>query len=825
MPLSETVLILSGLLAVAMIAAGVCRNWPVPYTVVLVVIGVGLGELARVFPPLAPLHEFHLSPDVVFSIFLPALIFESGLNLDARQLVKDLAPVLVLAIPALLISTAVIGTGLALALDVEPITALLFGALISATDPVAVVALFKELGAPQRLRVLVEGEALMNDATAIVVFGILLGVATEGVSPSAGVAARAVGTFLRVFLGGAAVGAALGLAVSELIRRLRSGRSAVLTLSLVTAYASFILAEHVLHLSGVMASAAAALSLGVFGVTRMPRETVTAMEETWELFALVCNSLLFLLLGLSVEPGPLGSRLGPVLTVVALLLAARAAAVYGLVPLTTRLFSLPRVTAGEQHIMWWGGLKGGLAIAIVLSTPPDLPGRGLLLDLTLGVVLFTLLVNAPSIRPLMKWLGLDRLSDEEGTELRRSLLAARHCAEGDLDRFRHFGLVSTETDLAIRRKVWATLKIDTPRAAWGRQDREAYLAALRTEFEELNRLSELGAISQYIFLDIRTTLLRDREAHASGGLRTPVAGERQSPFLRLERALLRRLREQDWAARLMSRYQDRRMAQRLQRDMAGILMCETVLTALASNAELEAAARVALERLYAERLARRRHRVDAVRREFPEFFERFETGLLTRVALRSAMRSAEHDHHHGEIGAKAFTHVEHRIRGALSGLAPLDEALPHHEAGELIASVPLLSGLSERSLAALAERAHTVTFLAGDIVIGEGERGDALYVITHGSVSVCQETLGGRRVSLREMYQGDFFGELALLGDQLRTATVTARTPSTLLRLARRDVLDLAERNPEVAQRLEDARRARRNDVDEPDGPRAQGRE
>ncbi|RKZ35544.1 MAG: hypothetical protein DRQ37_06115, partial [Gammaproteobacteria bacterium] len=271
-----------GLLTVAIIAAGLCRTLPIPYTVILVILGMGLGELGRSWEPMAILHELRLSPDLVFFIFLPALIFESGLNLDARQLVKDLAPVLVMAIPALLISTLLIGFGLSFLLDMDLVLALVFGALISATDPVAVVALFKELGAPLRLNVMVEGESLMNDATAIVLFSIILSMAVGGGTLGWSEAGSAVIEFMRVFVGGALIGVFAGFIVSELLHRLRSTVSAVLTMSVVTAYASFVIAEHTLHVSGVMAAATAAVTLGVYGVTRLQQEVTEPMHELWE---------------------------------------------------------------------------------------------------------------------------------------------------------------------------------------------------------------------------------------------------------------------------------------------------------------------------------------------------------------------------------------------------------------------------------------------------------------------------------------------------------------------------------------------------------------
>ena len=815
MPLSEIVLIIMGLLTVAMVAAGGCRNLPIPFTVILVIIGMGLGEMSRSWAPFAPLTEFRLSPDLVFFIFLPALIFESGFNLDARQLIKDLAPVLILAIPALLISTAVTGFGVSVLVGVSLPVALVFGALISATDPVAVVALFKELGAPLRMTVLVEGESLLNDATAIVLFGILLTFALADGGGGAGeftgaTVGLAVVDFLKVFVGGAIVGVVIGILISELLYRLDSTLSAVLTMSIVMAYVSFIVAEHVLHVSGVMAAAAAAVSLGVYGVTRLSQEATKAVGETWEFIALVSNSLLFLLVGLSVEPVNLVFNAGPIAIAIALVLAARAATLYSMVPATTRVFSLPRITLAERHIMWWGGLKGGLAIAIVLSIPEALPGRQLLLDMTLGVVLFTLLVNAPTIRPLMRRMGLDQLTNDERLEINQSLVAGRKRAGALLQRIQSAALLSRPSQHRIDKTLGEALAVDDAGGGRALAAREAYLAALSTEVDELNQLYELGVINQYTFFDFRNILQRDREAHGDAEQAVvPVVMSRPNVFLRVETALLRRLREHDWAAGFLSRYQNMRLTQHLQHNIAGILMCEAVLETLESREGLDPTHREALVALYQDRLERRRGRVELVRREFPEFYKGFETRLFTSVALNCARLTAEHEHHRGEIGSKAYARIDHRVHAALEELPPISTVLPTLSARELMALIPLFSDLSEPVLEAVAGHAHPVTFLPRDIVIGEGERGDALYIITHGSVSVYRSDAGGENQRVGGLGEGDFFGETALLGDPIRTATVKADTPSTLLRLTRRDILRLAESHPEVGERLEAARETR----------------
>ncbi|MCP4042023.1 MAG: sodium:proton antiporter, partial [Gammaproteobacteria bacterium] len=568
MPLSETVLILMILLAVGMVAAGLLRNLPIPYTVILLVIGMLLNGAAAVWEPLQPLQEFQLTPEIVLFIFLPTLIFESGLNLNARQLIKDIGPVMVLAVPALLFSTVVVGIGMSFNLPISITVALLFGALISATDPVAVIALFKELGAPQRLTVLVEGESLLNDATAIVAFNILLGLTGAGVltwSDGGG----AVLQFFKVFFGGAVVGVGFGLLVSWVMAKLRAGTAEVLILSLVVAYASFIVAEHGLHLSGVMAVATAAVTLGVFGTPRLQAETGTALGETWEFLSLICNTLLFMLMGLSVDLNSLFSMLGSGLLAVLLVLVARASMIYTLVPFTTRIFGLPKVTLGERHIMWWGGLKGGLAIAIVLSIPPDLPGRQMLMDVTLVVVLFTLLVNAPTIRPLIHKLGIDRLTNAESAELKRGVVVARERATGLLNRFLQSGLLSRAGHHQVLEKASEALQIDTVQVAEEHSMRRQRLESLRIELEILQDLYKAGVVPQYTFLDLKGELQRKREHVASGQLGEERPGCRQvNPFLRLERGLIHWSREKNWAAGMLTIYQNRRTSNHLIKDIA-----------------------------------------------------------------------------------------------------------------------------------------------------------------------------------------------------------------------------------------------------------------
>ena len=585
-PLSEIILVVMGLLTVAMIAASICRNIPIPYTVFLVILGIILGAVARQYPELALLLEFQLTSDLVLFLFLPALIFESAINLDARLLMKDIIPILMLAVPAMLISAGLISVGLWLIQDFNIFHALLFGALISATDPVAVIALFKELGAPQRLTILVEGESLLNDATAIVFFGIILGLIDKGHFGSSDIGV-AIFDFFYVFIGGLVIGAIIGIVISEMLYRIRAGLSSYLIMSIVLAYSSFAIAEHVFHVSGVMAVVSSAIALGILGVSRIPQSERESVDETWDVIALICNSLLFLLVGLSVDISQLFGHIDSIIVAIILVLAARAAGIYTMVPATIKFFNLPHVSMGERHIMWWGGLKGGLAIAIVLSIPEHIPGRETLLYVTLGVVLFSLLVNASTIRPLMQKLGFDKFTGEEVAELKHGLIQSQQHAVGILESFHQANLISRSTQQLIQKKTAQVFSSDYGDTDVLVEERHAHIMALRIEAQELKYLYDIGFLQYYTYMNIKNALLRDREMWTSEtGEVVQESTESKNPFVRLENALIKQLREVDFAATMLARYQYLRFSQSLQRDIAGILICEKVINHISNSDDI-----------------------------------------------------------------------------------------------------------------------------------------------------------------------------------------------------------------------------------------------
>ncbi|HEX8905737.1 MAG TPA: Na+/H+ antiporter [Longimicrobiaceae bacterium] len=387
------------LFIVATTVALLTRRWGVPYTVALVLAGLLLGGIHAFQPP-------HLTKALLFSVFLPGLLFEAAFHLEFREFWRNRTAITSLAVPGVVISIAVITLVLAPVAGVlgflQVLTwrdALVFGAVITATDPIAVVAVFKTLGVPRRLSTLIEGESLLNDGTSVVFFTLVLGVVMgERVS-----AATLALEFLQVVGIGALIGAAIGLLVSHVIVRVDDAMIEI-TLTTIAAYGSFVLAEQ-LGYSGVIATVVAGMLCGNYAArVGMSPSTRIAVETFWEYVAFALNSIVFLLIGFEVRLGDLVHSLPAILVAYLATVAARAAVVFGV---TAALRARgDRIPAAWSTVLTWGGLRGGLSMVLVLSLPPQFPHRALIVTLTFGVVLLSILVQGLTMKPLLRWLGV-----------------------------------------------------------------------------------------------------------------------------------------------------------------------------------------------------------------------------------------------------------------------------------------------------------------------------------------------------------------------------------------------------------------------------------
>ncbi|MFO0604816.1 MAG: sodium:proton antiporter [Polyangiales bacterium] len=387
------------LFLVATTVAVAARRLRVPYTVALVVAGLTLGATHALSPP-------RLTRDLLYAVFLPGLIFEAAFHLDFKKFWANKLAIHALAVPGLALATALTAallTPLVGALGLAPgftfAHGLVFASLLAATDPIAVVGLFKSLGAPKRLAVLVEGESLLNDGTAVVAFTLVLAYVTGGaLSP-----ASAALDFVRVVVGGALVGALVGYATSKAIQRIDDPMIEI-TLTSIAAYGSFALAERI-HLSGVLATVVAGMLCGNYGAaTGMSPSTRVAVETFWEYVAFALNSVVFLLIGFEVRVDALAAAWAPVAVAFAAVLVGRAAAVaVTALALRRTAESLPPRWAA---VLTWGGLRGGLSMVLALALPRDLPHRELIVTMTFGVVVASILAQGLTMGPLLRRLGL-----------------------------------------------------------------------------------------------------------------------------------------------------------------------------------------------------------------------------------------------------------------------------------------------------------------------------------------------------------------------------------------------------------------------------------
>jgi CPA1 family monovalent cation:H+ antiporter len=444
------------LFVVATVVAVVARRVRVPYTVALVAAGLVLGALDLVTPP-------QLTQQLLFAVVLPGLVFEAAFNLRAADLWNNRIVLLLLSVPGVVIATAATAAIVPLALravgapvQLLPVEALVFAALISATDPIAVVSLFRRLGAPARLTLLADAESLLNDATAIALFLAALAFAAAPQTGADGMVA-AVARFLGVLIGGAVVGAVVGAAVSLAIARITDPMVEI-TLTVVAAYGSFALAQQ-LGVSGVLATVTAGVMCGSDVVRRGMSPTVrVSVGAFWEYGAFALNSIVFLLIGFEVHSGALLAAWQAVVAAFLAVIAARGIIVSLTAAAVRR--TKERIPWSWTPVLTWGGLRGALSMVLALSLPPEFAHRSLIVTMTFGVVTLSILGQGLTMPTLLRRLSLTAGRAErrlQAFEAAREDFRAARAALEELDYLNAAGLVPAGIDRTLRQRYMPRL--------------------------------------------------------------------------------------------------------------------------------------------------------------------------------------------------------------------------------------------------------------------------------------------------------------------------------------------------------------------------------
>jgi CPA1 family monovalent cation:H+ antiporter len=393
----ETAFVL--LFAAATAVAIAVRRLKIPYTVALVLAGLGLGA-TRV------IQGVHLTRELLYAVFLPGLIFEAAYHLKFSEFRQNAQMILALAVPGVLVAIGATATLLITSTALAPIAsgfgwphALVFAAIVAATDPISVVALFRSVGAPPRLAVLMEGESLVNDGTAIVLTSIVIAaVGGGGLTVAAGVF-----RFIEVVCLGVAFGAAVGFAASRVIESVDDPMIEI-TVTTIAAYGGFVVAES-LDFSGVIATVAAGMVCGSYGAPRaMSPASRIAVESFWRYLAFALNSLVFLLIGLEVHASRLFADWRPILLAFGAVIGGRALVVFLASALLRR--SREAIPWRWSLVLTWGGLRGALSMVLALALDREFPHREIIVTMTFGVVLLSIVVQGTTTEPLLRALGL-----------------------------------------------------------------------------------------------------------------------------------------------------------------------------------------------------------------------------------------------------------------------------------------------------------------------------------------------------------------------------------------------------------------------------------
>ncbi len=513
----------------------------VQYTVLLVLFGILLVPIVNV-PYLNTVFGFLgdmvLTPELLFYIFLPILIFESAFNINIRRMLDSSWSIVLLSIVGVFVSTSLIGALLYLTLPLigiqMPLTiALLFGAAISMTDPVAVLSLFKEFGVPKRLTMIFEGESLLNDGTGVALFLVLLGVATNGFNGVETVVGGGVELFLMITLG-VLFGLFVATIFSRVLRLTKSNEFATVTLLLISAHIVFILTEAInhtgyIHVSSIIATTVAGLFLGNYSRHLLEPRVDGYLTKLIEHMAFVVNSLVFIMAGLLFASSGIDIRdlWLPILVTVLVVAFARAFAVYSvLLPLSLTKLEAP-IPSTWRKLLAWGSVRGALSIIIITVIPADFVPAGweyshsprdLLLALTIGCILATLFIKVPLMKPIVRRYHID---DPEPLEQAHEIDLGLYYLMTERSRLvmhKLKGFVAAEDFERLKHQVKSKInQLENERVALvekhGRKvfDQSLHLAMIHVEITTLKRLYVNNEVSERTFRKIHSKLTLQTE--------------------------------------------------------------------------------------------------------------------------------------------------------------------------------------------------------------------------------------------------------------------------------------------------------------------------
>jgi monovalent cation:H+ antiporter, CPA1 family len=814
-------LVITALLVVVGFCQPLAAYLKLPPPVLLGVVGVALGGFPAVLSqlgwstrsdPFADIFvELPVSSATFIYVFLPLFVFEAGIVTNVRRTVEDAAPILLLAIVATLITTAVIGLALWPFAGVSLVVCLLLGAVVATTDPAAVIAIFRDVGAPARLTRLVEGEALLNDAAAISLFAVLLGMIVSAQEPDIG---SGLSEFFLSFIGGGLLGLLAGRALLAVIPWVRDDRLAEATLTLALAYGVFIAAERLFHVSGVVAVLGSGLTVSALGRSRIAPYNWSFLTDLWDQIAFWARSLVFILASILV-PGLLGDVGLRGLMLVAVLVAAafgaRILVLFVLVP-PLEFFKLTQpISSAYKLAITWGGLRGALTLVLALAATenaalgPEV--KRFVAILATGLVLFTLFVNGTTLRLVIDLLGLGHLSVRNQV-LRDQVLALSYAEVCDSVRnmARDHALAESAVEEVVK-PYQAWIEATNARDADDRLTERDRLAIALVALANQERVLVLETRSDRIASPATVqVLLRNGDALVEGARAEGRVGYRRAAEAALSFPVAFHIAYLFYRYFGIVRFLADRLADRVELLLVMRLLVDKLLGF--NNRRLVPMFGERITELTREIIERRRHGIadafDALRRQYPAYVAALEVRFLRQSALRQEMERYRALYEEGLVPQELYDDLQRGVSGASAA-----EPRPRFDIGldthRLIERLDLLSGLDERQLDRVAGLLRPRFTVPNERIIRKGDRGDAVFFIVSGAVEV---VLPAGPVRLGS---GEFFGEMALLSGRPRQADIMALTYCRLLVLRKADFERFMTANPDAREAINRVAAARQS--------------
>jgi len=802
----EIISIISVLLILSSIAKLIAKYTKIPSAILLVITGFLISYLTKEHQSvIGQLKTYQGYPDILLYICLPTLIFEAAFSMDTRLLKQNIIPILTLAVPGLFITTTLIGILVSAFTPLNFLTALLLGSILSCTDNVAVIDIFRQLGVPKRLAILVEGESLFNSSTGFVVLKTILFVMFASTFTTESLIIDSIYTFCWNFFGGVLVGLITAFIVSWYMTWIEEETLIVISLTFILAYLSFILAEIVFQVSGVMAAITAGVIMAYWRKTKFTADAEKYASSLLDFVAYLVNSLIFIMVGFSINPTILMNSLPIIMIVIIAMLIARAVMVFGLIPIVSKLPRFVPINWRYQTITWWGGIQGAIGLTMVLSLSNTVPDRELLISIVMGVVVFTIIIQGSLIIKLIHWLRLDRILLSDKFAKLEAEITAENKTLAQIPELQRGGLFSMKIANNLRAKCEKTILIKNiklhlleEKEISAEDERKLLiLECLSVEKYSYYEMHRKGTLSQqtYLVLNHAVDMKIDSMRFQTGINKHIFTAQLDNIYLvkfHLFENIPILTKLVKWI-RIRYSINDYERKWGIHQGCIAVLEYLDTLKAI----RLKEGMIQEVKSLFSELNMAVVTYLDNVANQFPEFVNDMQNRFAKRNSLYAKYESITNQVMQGLLSPSVATNITNKYIAQIRKLGPARAEKMNLAPLALLQNVPIFKNIAKSDLLLILPMLSEYHALPGELIIRQGDIDDALYLIARGVIRVIKQK-GDESTEIATLMAGDFVGEQALLHHTTRTATCKAITPCILYILKHRDFEVLINQFPEI---------------------------